>query len=120
MKKGYLNRVKLKSVIKASGLSMREISLRAHVSESYVKLLVSGKLNSPTIDKFIQICEVLKVSPHILVPDLEKLNSGNIDEQALEQALLEVFETSKSVDSLTAKQKSQLAISRYKQILGNK
>jgi transcriptional regulator with XRE-family HTH domain len=114
MKKDYLNRAKLRSVIENSKFSMREISLRAKVSESYVKHLASGKLISPTIDKFIRVCDVLEVSPYFLVPDLEKPHLLDIDEAALEKAIAEIFEVSKSIEGLSVKQKAQLVINNYK------
>jgi|GEM_PF-4157378 len=121
MKKApLLNRNLLKNLINESNLSMRELSLRAHVSESYFKDLVSGKLISPTIDKFVRVCNALKVSPYILVPDLEKPNLFDIDEESLEKAIAEIFEVSKSIEGLSVKQKAQLVINNYKKSLKHK
>lgn len=119
MIKDAFNRKKFKELIDASGLSMREISIRSFVSEGYVKNLASGALISPTLDKFIRICKTLNISPDILAPDLKLTLLINVDE-AIEQAVSEILGASKTVKNITAKQKAQLIIARYQQIIENK
>ena len=95
---------------------MRDISLKARVSEGYVKHLASGRLISPTVDKLIRVCKILKISPDVLVPELKTTQLGNID-KAIEQAVIEVLGASKPIKDITLKQKAQLIINRYKQII---
>lgn len=93
MTKGTIDKEKLKKLIDMKKLSMREISFRAGASESYLKDLVSGKIKSPTIDKFINLAEALGVYPGEIMPiDWQKPSTQDINIDLLGSAIQDVLE----------------------------
>ena len=59
---------RLLNAIADSGLSYREISLKAGLSDSYVRQMI-GMGKQPTISKFLKICDVIGVNPIAILTD---------------------------------------------------
>lgn len=118
MTRGAVNREKLIEAIEKSGLSMREICAKAKVSESYVKQLKSGRLKSPTIEKFIRVTDVLGIPPNDLVP-LEWQKAEEINERAFLEAVIKTYNLIKKhfkEEELTPTRFAHMALTEYKEI----
>ncbi len=122
MTKGELNRIKLKQLIDEKGLSMRGLSLKAGMSESYIKDLVSGKTNNPTVEKIVGISDALGCAPNDLIPlEWQKSITHEINIDALKEAIQEVLESKEPPrESAKPEQKYELIAMLYEIIIRRK
>lgn len=73
---------RLREAIDNSGMSRREISIKAGFDPSYVHQIYNSR-NTPNLDRLLRLCEVLNVSAVAIITGL--------DQSADEEALLKLF-----------------------------
>ena len=64
-------RIRLEQAIEKSGKSKSFISEMAGYDKSYLRDIFNHKKVTPTVDKLIDVCKVLGISPAVLFTDAE-------------------------------------------------
>jgi transcriptional regulator with XRE-family HTH domain len=79
---------RMKSVRIQKGVSQLELSLRSHLSLSFIASLETGK-KQPSVLTLLKIASALEVSPRVFMPEHEEMSKTEIKDEIL--SLLEML-----------------------------